>query len=271
MTFTWIVIAILFVAGLLAYSSRKKKNQMNEPESTQGTAQSTEQIADADTDSRYRASSSVIRPLLGTQTRQSDPAQDLAPASLSAVLRSDPGTGGQPLGQLLETREMQPILARWKDIQAEFVDEPRKAVQDADALVAEVMQRMAQTFAAEREQLEAQWAGGDDVSTEDLRRSLRRYRSFVESPYAQLVETDEMQPILGQWKDIQAEFVDEPRKAVQDADALVSGLLQRLAQTFATEREQLEAQSAGGDDVSTEDLRRSLRRYRSFFERLLAA
>jgi len=166
---------------------------------------------------------------------------------------------------------MQPILGQWKDIQAEFVDEPRKAVQDADALVAEVMQRLARTFATEREQLEAQWAGGDDVSTEDLRRSLRRYRSFVEQPYAQLLETDEMQPILGQWKDIKAEFVDEPRKAVQDADALVAELMQRLSQTLATEREQLEAQSVGGDDVSTEDLRRSLRRYRSFFERLLAA
>jgi hypothetical protein len=80
-----------------------------------------------------------------------------------------------------------------------------------------------------------------------------------------------MQPILGQWKDIQAEFVDEPRKAVQDADSLVAELMQRLSQMFATEREHLESQWAGGDDVSTEDLRHSLHRYRSFFERLLAA
>ena len=73
------------------------------------------------------------------------------------------------------------------------------------------------------------------------------------------------------WKDIQAEFVDEPRKAVQDADALVAELMQRLAQMFASEREQLESRWGGGDDVSTEDLRHGLRRYRSFFERLLAA
>ena len=77
--------------------------------------------------------------------------------------------------------------------------------------------------------------------------------------------------ILVQWKDIQAEFVDEPRKAVQDADALVAELMQRLAQMFASEREQLESRWSGGEDVSTEDLRRGLRRYRSFFERLLAA
>jgi hypothetical protein len=65
--------------------------------------------------------------------------------------------------------------------------------------------------------------------------------------------------------------VDEPRKAVQEADALVAELMQRLAQTFAAEREDLESRWSGGDDVSTEDLRHGLRRYRSFFERLLAA
>jgi DNA-binding ferritin-like protein len=271
MTWTWIVIALAFAAGLVAYSARKKRNPLNDAESTQGTAQSTDQTAEAGTDSEDRASSSVMQPSPDGETGQPDPARHLATASLSAELGDDPGTGGQPYAQLLETREMEPILGQWKDIQAEFVDEPRKAVQDADALVADLMERLAQMFATEREQLESQWAGGDDVSTEDLRRSLRRYRSFVEQPYAQLLETREMEPILRQWKDIQAEFVDEPRKAVQDADTLVADLMERLAQTFATEREQLESQSAGGDDVSMEDLRRSLRRYRSFFERLLAA
>jgi hypothetical protein len=184
MTLTWIVIAIAFVAGIVAYSARKKKNPVNGPESTQDTAQTTEQIAGADADSQYSASSSVMRPLADTETGQPDPDGHPATASLSTALGSDPGTGSQPPGQLLETDEMQPILGQWKDIQAEFVDEPRKAVQDADALVADVMQRLAQTFATEREQLEAQLeaqsADGDDVSTEDLRRSLRRYRSFFE-------------------------------------------------------------------------------------------
>ncbi len=173
--------------------------------------------------------------------------------------------------QLLEDQEHQRVLGQWRDIQAEFVDEPRQAVRDGDALVAELTERLAQTFASEREQLESQWAGGDDVSTEDLRRSLRRYRTLFDQPYAQLLENHEKQRILGQWKDIQAEFVDEPRQAVKDGDALVAELMQRLAQTFASEREQLESQWAGGDDVSTEDLRQSLRRYRSFFDRLLAA
>lgn len=88
---------------------------------------------------------------------------------------------------------------------------------------------------------------------------------------AQLLATGELQGILNRWKEIQAGFVDEPRKAVQDADRLVADLMQGLARMFASEREQLEARWSAGDSVSTEDLRLSLRRYRSFFERLLAA
>jgi signal transduction histidine kinase len=266
MTWTWILIALAVLAGLVSLSRRRARNPMNDPDNTQGTAQSTEQFADEGTDGQDLASSSVLRALPDTETRQPDPALHAATA-----LGSDPGTEGQQYAQLLETHEMQSIVGQWKEIQTEFVDAPRKAVQDADALVAELMQRLAQTFASEREQLEAQWAGGDDVSTEDLRRSLRRYRSFFGQPYAQLLESHEMQRILGQWKEIQSEFVDAPRKAVQEADALVEELTQRLAQTSASEREQLESRWAGGDDVSTEDLRQSLRLYRSFFERLLAA
>jgi hypothetical protein len=69
---------------------------------------------------------------------------------------------------------------RWEQIQGRFVDEPRGAVEDADALVATVMQRLAEGFAVERERLEAQWGRGEDISTEDLRVSLQRYRSFFQ-------------------------------------------------------------------------------------------
>jgi hypothetical protein len=81
---------------------------------------------------------------------------------------------------LLEDGELQSITTRWKDIQAEFVDEPAKAVHEADALVAELMQRLAAMFTAERSALEERWAGDRPVSTEDLRQGLRRYRSFFE-------------------------------------------------------------------------------------------
>ena len=69
---------------------------------------------------------------------------------------------------------------RWSAIQTGFVDEPRKAVEEADTLVAEVMKRLAQVFADERRQLEAQWERAESASTEDLRQAMRRYRSFFE-------------------------------------------------------------------------------------------
>jgi hypothetical protein len=144
---------------------------MNDPESTEGRALSTEQIAAAGAEREDRATSS--QDPLQAPAEQSVPARQAAPGS-------DPGAGDQPRAQLLEDSELQNLLVQWKDIQAEFVDEPRKAVQAADALVAELMQRLAQMFASERAQLESRWSGGEDVSTEDLRRGLRRYRSFFE-------------------------------------------------------------------------------------------
>jgi hypothetical protein len=79
---------------------------------------------------------------------------------------------------LFPEKDVEPFRARWNDIQAGFVDEPRRAVQDADGLVADVMQRLAETFANERATLEHQWDRGDSVTTEDLRVALQRYRSF---------------------------------------------------------------------------------------------
>ncbi len=79
---------------------------------------------------------------------------------------------------LLSTNEANDLRSRWDGIQAGFVDEPRRSVEQADNLVAEAMKRLAETFADERAKLEAQWDRGGDVSTEDLRLALRRYRSF---------------------------------------------------------------------------------------------
>ncbi len=79
---------------------------------------------------------------------------------------------------LFSQEEAKDFRTRWDAIQAGFVDEPRQAVQQADSLVAGAMKRLAEMFAAERAKLEGQWDRGDDVSTEDLRLALRRYRSF---------------------------------------------------------------------------------------------
>ena len=64
--------------------------------------------------------------------------------------------------------------------------------------------------------------------------------------------------------------MDDPRSAVRHADELVASTMKRLAEVFAAERERLEHDWDRGESVSTEDLRQVLRRYRSFFDRLLS-
>ena len=83
-------------------------------------------------------------------------------------------------GSLLPADMDATFQQRWKEIQTRFVDEPRGAVEDADGLVANLMQQLAEGFAKERERLEAQWGRGEDISTEDLRVALQRYRTFFQ-------------------------------------------------------------------------------------------
>jgi hypothetical protein len=81
---------------------------------------------------------------------------------------------------LFPKNESKQFHERWTDIQTGFVDEPRQAVERADELVAEVIKRLADSFAQERSRLEGQWGRGDNVSTEDLRVALQRYRAFFD-------------------------------------------------------------------------------------------
>ena len=81
---------------------------------------------------------------------------------------------------LFETGEAESMRSRWATIQTQFVDEPRRSVEQADELVAATMKRLAEIFASERDELEHNWDRGDNVSTEDLRIALQRYRSFFD-------------------------------------------------------------------------------------------
>jgi len=71
------------------------------------------------------------------------------------------------------------------------------------------------------------------------------------------------------WDSIQTGFVDEPRAAVKQADELVASAIKKLAESFADARDKLEHQWDRGDGVNTEDLRIALRKYRSFFQKLM--
>ncbi|MFE5086160.1 hypothetical protein [Streptomyces mirabilis] len=96
-------------------------------------------------------------------------ATDAAPA---------PDTSDDEAPQLLTEDKDQGFRDRWQKTQNKFLDDPREAVHDADALVADVMQTLATTFAQHKKDLEDQWGQGEQVDTEELRRALRRYRSF---------------------------------------------------------------------------------------------
>ncbi len=108
-----------------------------------------------------------------------DPREDDR-AGMRTANSSLPNTNGaaEESAPLFPGGEATELRARWDAIQVGFVDEPRRAVEQADALVAGAMKRLAETFAEERGRLEGQWDRGDSVSTEDLRLALRRYRSF---------------------------------------------------------------------------------------------
>jgi hypothetical protein len=88
------------------------------------------------------------------------------------------GTNAGASASLLNREESENFRTRWNEIQGKFVDEPRSAVEQADALVSEAVGKITQMFANEHSSLESQWKQSNDVSTEDLRQALQRYRSF---------------------------------------------------------------------------------------------
>lgn len=81
---------------------------------------------------------------------------------------------------LFDEGEATRLRERWREVQAEFVDDPKQAVQDADVLVAELMQTLAAAFSERKRLLEQQWREGSETETEDLRLTLRGYRSFLD-------------------------------------------------------------------------------------------
>jgi hypothetical protein len=125
---------------------------------------------------RATAASIVERPLVDDRRDRPE-----------AAVRHEPERGMSGLsGSTNSTRQMDLFpeeelvgyRTRWEAIQTGFVDQPRTAVEQADALVSQVVTRLTDVFSREHSSLEGQWTRGDDVSTEDLRIALTRYRSF---------------------------------------------------------------------------------------------
>ena len=115
----------------------------------------------------------------------------------------------------------------------------------------------------------------EDLAASEAPRSVEKPSAGYEEPpaggsHAALFAPEETESFRSEWSQIQIGFVDEPRQAVERADALVARLMKRLAEVFANEHSELERQWDRGDRISTEDLRVALTKYRSFFDRLLS-
>ena len=113
----------------------------------------------------------------------------------------------------------------------------------------------------------------DIAAAADMNRTQQPARAAAtpdDGQLAPLFEPGLAEDMRARWTEIQAGFVDNPREAVERADELVAQALQDMARSFARHREQIEADAhAGEGEASTENLRVALRRYRSFFDRLL--
>jgi len=114
-----------------------------------------------------------------TQVQQPLTTADLAGMPSQAPVEQPEGSNQRAV-PLFAQGEADQFRSAWKDIQTGFVDEPRSAVQQADEQVARCIKRLAEIFAEERTKMEQEWDKGDNVSTEDLRQALRRYRSFFD-------------------------------------------------------------------------------------------
>jgi hypothetical protein len=110
----------------------------------------------------------------------------------------------------------------------------------------------------------------EDRATEERGTAAQNAGSSNAAETATLFPNNELEELRNRWSGVQTAFVDEPRRAVEQADGLVASTMKRLAEVFAEERSKLEKQWDRGDNVSTEDLRIALQRYRAFFQRLLS-
>ena len=95
-------------------------------------------------------------------------------------METEPSSAPPTSPSLFADKDLSGLRSRWDNVQAAFVDNPEECVQKADTLVAEVVDQLTTGFSDTRSRLEAQWAQGEKVSTEDLRIALKRYRDFFQ-------------------------------------------------------------------------------------------
>ena len=149
------------------------------------------------------------------------------------------------------------------------IDRPPADDESRSTLVAgDEARRISETAAGNGSEADAAVGRGPHFSSTAPTSSLRTVQEDERA--TPLFSEQEAKGFFARWDSLQVGFIDEPRHAVEQADNLVAGAMKRLAEIFAEERAHLEGQWDRGDNVSTEDLRIAMQRYRSFFRRLLA-
>ena len=100
-------------------------------------------------------------PIAVDRAPESDPLQKLAPVGPDAAM--DPGMGS--------------YQDRWDAIQAGFIDDPRRTVESASALVAEIWDETVRAITDEREGVDGRWQDTES-STDDFRVAMQDYRDL---------------------------------------------------------------------------------------------
>ncbi|MFI7605701.1 hypothetical protein ACIBTV_11315 [Micromonospora sp. NPDC049366] len=104
-----------------------------------------------------------------------------APGSLTAAGTSRPAgsTVAAEPASLFDADTAQNFRDRWRDVQLRFVDDPRAAAAEAQAMVEEAIEALSAALTAQRNTLGA-WQETGSADTEELRMAVRRYRDFLD-------------------------------------------------------------------------------------------
>lgn len=128
-------------------------------------------------------------PMQPTPTQQPGPAvtpeQSAGTSQPSQSGQSTPADGGTPAadGQdtVLAPETSRRLRERWRAVQAEFVDDPRRAVEDADRLLSEAAGAFASGLEERRRALTSGWEQDGHGETEQLRLTMHHYRALVDA------------------------------------------------------------------------------------------
>jgi hypothetical protein len=185
------------------------------------------------------------------------------------------GSGGRPLSTADLANAAEHSDAAVTDDDRDVLDDNRDALDDSattrpqDQSAGPVSGRSAADERVRASEVEADDLRPPRTEVRETDRPPTRASDPGEEAPVALFTPEMTQTYRSRWISIQSSFVDDPRQAVRNGDELVAQVMTNLANSFAEERHRLETQLGATGEGSTESLRVALRRYRSFFDRLL--